>query len=248
MDYIENPIDISIVLPRYHENYLVIEKTIQRIKNIQQVLNVKIIIVNDSDRNSFYDRDIVKIKQNYPDVIVISNCGNYGKGYSIRRGVDLAKGKYIFYTDIDFPVKENDFFNAYKKIKTDATDLVIGERFSNNKSKANRYRKITSRFFLKIVNVLLRCKVSDSQCPFKMLKADLAKEIFSKQKIKGYAFDAEIIYLAKRLSKDLCQLPVNWDDTRENWGLIKTLSNYSVMIYAVFSIKVYWFINNPEVI
>ncbi|MEX0445799.1 glycosyltransferase [Xenorhabdus sp. SGI246] len=248
MDSVGDSVEISIVLPRYHENYLIIEKTIHRIKRIQEVLNVQIIIVNDSDKNNFHDSDIAKIKQNYRDVMVISNGGNYGKGYSIRRGVDLAKGKYIFYTDIDFPIKESDFFNAYNQIKSNNIDLVIGERFSNNKSKANFYRKITSKIFLKTVNLLLNCKISDSQCPFKMIQSDLAKEIFSKQRIKGYAFDAEIIYLSKRLSKNLHQLSVVWEDTRENWGLIKTLLNYSVMIYAVFSIKVYWHINDPKIV
>ncbi|MBD2810578.1 glycosyltransferase [Xenorhabdus sp. Vera] len=246
--YAENNIDVSIILPRYHECYSVIEKTIQRIRQIQNVLKVQIIIVNDSNKNSFHDSDILKIKKQYPDILVISNCGNYGKGYSIRRGVDLAKGKYVFYTDIDFPVRENDFFNAYRKIEKSNIDLVIGERFSKNKSKANIYRKITSKCFLKIVNLLLRCKVSDSQCPFKMMKSELAKEIFSKQKIKGYAFDAEVIYLTKRLTKTLHQLPVIWEDTRENWNLMKTLRNYGVMIFEVFSIKIYWIINDPKII
>ncbi|PHM55806.1 glycosyltransferase [Xenorhabdus sp. KK7.4] len=244
----DDAIDVSIILPRYNENYSVIEKTIQRIRNIQEKLKVQIIIVNDSDKNNFHDQDVVKIKKNYPDVLVISNCGNYGKGYSIRRGVDLAKGKYIFYTDIDFPIKESDFFIAYRRIEVSNVDLVIGERFSKNKSKANSYRKITSKIFLKIVNLLLNCKVSDSQCPFKMLKSDVAKEVFSKQKINGYAFDAEIIYLTNRLSKKLDQFPVAWEDTRENWSLARTLINYSIMIFGIFSIKIYWVINDPEII
>ncbi|WP_319927392.1 glycosyltransferase [Xenorhabdus littoralis] len=247
MNHVENNIDVSIVLPRYNENFLIIEKTIQRIRKIQEILNVQVIIVNDSNRNNFHDVDILKIKKQYSDVMVISNCGNYGKGYSIRRGVDLANGKYIFYTDIDFPIKESDFFRAYQQIKSSNIDLVIGERFSKNKSRANVYRKITSKFFLKVVNLLLRCEVSDSQCPFKMISSELAKEVFSKQKIKGYAFDAEIIYLTNRLSKKLYQLPVFWEDTRENWSFTKTLINYSVMILWVFSIKIYWVINDPKV-
>ncbi|WP_340615525.1 glycosyltransferase [Xenorhabdus entomophaga] len=248
MHHVENNIDISIVLPRYNENFFIIDKTIQRIRKIQEILNVQVIIVNDSNKNNFHDHDIVKIKKQYPDVVVISNCGNYGKGYSIRRGVDLAMGKYIFYTDIDFPIKENDFLNAYQNIETYNIDLVIGERFSKNKSRANLYRKITSKFFLKMVNSLLKCEVSDSQCPFKMIRSDLAKELFSKQKIKGYAFDAEIIYLANRLSKKLYQIPVSWEDTRENWSLVKTLTNYSIMILSVFSIKIYWIVNDPKVL
>ncbi|MBC8944290.1 MULTISPECIES: glycosyltransferase [Xenorhabdus] len=119
--------------------YIIIESAVSR----QQVRETI------SDKNNFHDSDIAKIKQNYCDVMVISNCGNYGKGYSIRRGVDLANGKYICYTNIDFPIKESDFFNAYNQIKYNNIDLVIGERFLNNKSKANFYRKITSKIFLK---------------------------------------------------------------------------------------------------
>lgn len=101
---------------------------------------------------------------------------------------------------------------------------------------------------MKIVNLLLNCKVSDSQCPFKMLRSDVAKEVFSKQKIKGYAFDAEIIYLTNRLSKKLYQFPVIWEDTRENWSFMRTFINYSIMILGIFSIKIYWIINDPKII
>ncbi|NHB97361.1 glycosyltransferase [Photorhabdus stackebrandtii] len=244
--YIDEVIDVSIILPRYNENYFIIDRTIKRIRKIQEKLMVQIIIVNDSDKNGYHDEEIKRIKKDYPDVLVISNGGNYGKGYSIRRGVDLARGIYVFYTDIDFPISEDDFFATYQKIQTSNIDFIIGERYSKNRARANSYRIISGKFFLKIYNFLFNSKISDSQCPFKMLKSDLAKEIFSKQKIKGYAFDAEVIYIANRLSKSLYQFPVIWEDTRENWNLVKTFMNYSVMFFDLLSIRIYWFFNSSK--
>jgi glycosyltransferase involved in cell wall biosynthesis len=233
-------IETSIVLPRYKESFDIIDRTIEKIRRIQRHHSLQIIVVNDSESNSFYDEDIRKLRHAHPDVIVISNAENRGKGYSVRRGVDLASGKYIVYSDIDFPVSEEDFYAAHRHIKDGNFDMVIGNRNARGRVKANYYRAVTSKLFRGLVNVLFDKDIADTQCPFKILTADTAKELFSKQFVNGYAFDAEVIYLSRLLSKSLFQLPVNWEDTRENWSLLKTISNYSVMVSDLIRVKVYW--------
>lgn len=120
--------ETSIVLPRYKESFEIIDRTISKLRRIQQRHSLQVIVVNDSDANSFYDEDIRKLRQAHPDVIVISNAGNYGKGYSVRRGIDLASGKYIVYSDIDFPISEEDFYAAHRHIKDGNFDIVAGSR------------------------------------------------------------------------------------------------------------------------
>jgi glycosyltransferase involved in cell wall biosynthesis len=232
-------IETSIVLPRCQESFEIIDRTIEKIRRIQRHHMLQIIIVNDSKSNNYYDEDIKRLRCAHPDVIVISNLGNHGKGYSIRRGVDLACGKYIVYSDIDFPISEDDFYAAHRHIKDGNFDIVIGNR-ATNRVKANQYRAVTSKIFRRLVNVLLCKDIADTQCPFKVMTAETAKELFSKQFVNGYAFDAEIIYLSRLLSKTLCQVPVSWEDTRENWSLLKTISNYSVMVSDLLRVKVYW--------
>jgi len=233
-------IETSIVLPRHKESFEIIDKTIRRIRQIQQHHSLQIIVVNDSKRDNFLDEDIRELRHAHPDVIVISNAGNHGKGYSIRRGVELASGKYIVYSDIDFPVSDEDFFAALRHIKEGKFDIIIGNRCAYGRVKANRYRAVTSKMFRRFVNVLLDREVIDTQCPFKILTASTAKELFSKQFVNGYAFDAEIIYLSRLLSKSIFQYPVNWEDTREDWNLLKTISNYAIMISDLIRVKVYW--------
>jgi len=233
-------IETSIVLPRYKEGFPIIDKTIKRIRRIQQHHSLQIIVVNDSKRENFVDEDIKQLQLAHPDVIVISNAGNHGKGYSVRRGVEVASGRYIAYSDIDFPISDEDFFAAHRHIKDGNFDLVIGNRCVYGRVKANYYRAATSKIFRRFVNVLLDRDVIDAQCPFKILTSSTAKELFSKQFVNGYAFDAEIVYLSRLLSKSLFQYPVNWEDTREDWTLIKTISNYAVMISDLIRVKVYW--------
>lgn len=233
-------VETSIVLPRYRESFAVIDKTIHRIRRIQQQHSLQIIVVNDSKKANFDDEDITQLRLAHPDVTIISNAGNHGKGYSIRRGVEVATGKYIMYSDIDFPISEHDFFAAHRHIKDGNFDLVIGNRTVYGRVKANHYRAVTSKMFRRVVNVLLDREVVDTQCPFKVLTASTAKELFSKQFVNGYAFDAEIVYLSRLFSKSVFQYPVRWEDTRDNWNLLKTVSNYAVMISDLIRVKVYW--------
>ncbi len=239
-DHVRREIETSIILPRHKESFAVIDKTITRIRRIQQQHSLQIIVVNDSKRDNFFDEDIKQLRLAHPDVVVISNAGNHGKGYSVRRGVEVASGKYIVYSDIDFPISDEDFFAAHRHIKDGNFDLVIGNRCMYGRVQANYYRAVTSKMFRRFVNVLLDREVIDSQCPFKVLTSSTAKELFSKQFVNGYAFDAEIVYLSRLLSKSLFQYPVSWEDTRENWTLLKTLSNYAVMISDLIRVKVYW--------
>ncbi len=233
-------VEISIVLPRHRESFEIIDKTIRRIRQIQQQHSLQIIVVNDSKTDNFLDEDIRRVRIAHPDVTIISNAGNHGKGYSVRRGVEFASGKYIVYSDIDFPISDDDFVAAHHHLKKGNFDIVIGNRSMHGRVKANYYRSVTSKMFRRFVNVLLDRSVLDTQCPFKVLTASTAKELFSKQFVNGYAFDAEIVYLSRLLSKSLFQYPVDWEDTREDWNLLKTVSNYAVMISDLIRVKVYW--------
>ncbi|WP_321785696.1 glycosyltransferase [Paraburkholderia sp. J94] len=232
--------DISIILPRYNESSAVMLSTIRKINEIRRHCDVQLIIVNDCSVNDYYDIQMREIRGMDEGVTLISNGGNFGKGYSVRRGVDLASGNFIFYSDIDFPVGVDDFLVAYKRMRDNAVDMIIGERYSLNSIRANSYRSVGSRVFLKLYNKLFDSSILDTQCPFKIFKCEVAKEIFANQRLNGYAFDAEILYLAKIFRRKIGQISINWQDTRENWRFIKTSVNYGKMIFDLLFVRMYW--------
>jgi dolichyl-phosphate beta-glucosyltransferase len=233
-------IDVSIILPRFLESFEIVEATLRKIPEIRKHLSIELIVVNDATGNHYHDKVVRRIRESFQDVMLISNGRNFGKGFSVRRGVDVARGKYIFYSDIDFPVSCSDFFEAHKILANDEADLVIGERYSLNPIRANSYRAYTSRMFVRLFNALFDPRIVDTQCPFKMFKAEVAKEIFASQRLNGYAFDAEVLYLAKLLDRQIAQLAISWQDTRANWRLFVTMRNYSRMVLDLLSVKFRW--------
>jgi dolichyl-phosphate beta-glucosyltransferase len=76
--------------------------------------------------------------------------------------------------------------------------------------KTSFLRRFIGRTFAFLVNLLAFDGIADTQCGFKMFRREAAREIFSRQKIVGFAFDVEILYLARRLSLSISEIPVNW--------------------------------------
>ena len=109
-------------------------------------------------------------------------------------------------------------------------DIVIGSR--EHKDSIVK-KKLTSRVILgNLGNILLRMllikKIKDTQCGFKLFKGDIARELFSLSRIKGFGFDFEIIFLAQKKKYRIMEMPVNWTycaGTKVTWqSHFKTLS------------------------
>jgi hypothetical protein len=93
-------------------------------------------------------------------------------------------------------------------------DVAIGSRVVQHPGevevKTKLHRRIIGRTFAFLVNVLAIEGIADTQCGFKMFRCDAAAGIFSRQKIAGFAFDVEILFLARRLALSILEIPVNW--------------------------------------
>ncbi len=150
---------------------------------------------------------------------VIGSPERKGKGYGVRQAVFLAQGDVIGFTDADnkSPITELDkvlpcFQEGY--------DLVIGSRAlktSQVTRKQPLYRQIGSMgfgFFLKRVTGIKG--IPDTQCGFKFFRREVALDLFKRQRIDGYMFDAEILYLAQKSNYRLMQVGILWKDDRDS--------------------------------
>jgi len=93
-------------------------------------------------------------------------------------------------------------------------DVALGSRVQQHPGevtvKTSLHRKIIGRVFAGAVNVFAISGIADTQCGFKMFRREAAREIFSRQRITGFAFDVEILYLAKKLGYPMIEVPVSW--------------------------------------
>ena len=136
---------------------------------------------------------------------------NQGKGYALKQGVAAAAGPLILITDVDFstPIIE------LPKLLCVKADIVIGSRKTAG-AKITRHqprlREFLGKQFTNLTNFWLGTKVSDVTCGFKLFKAPIAKKLFALSKIKRWGYDAEIIYLAKKLNYQITEVPVTWQN------------------------------------
>lgn len=229
--------ELSIILPRLHEPRDIIKSSLRRISNISERISMEIIIVNDGGEPS----DLAGFEDSYPNLRIIHNRRCQGKGYSIRRGVNKARGRYIFYSDIDLPIGLTDLVDSLPSAPaTIQPAMIIGQRIRSAASDpvtSNLARRMTSAWFRKIFQFVIHSNVSDSQCPFKLFERSVALRLFGLSSVNGYAFDAELIFLAHQLGIELAQKKITWTDTRAPWTLAKSLKTFLHMTRELLLIR-----------
>lgn len=212
---------LSIVIPAYNE-----EKRIAL--NLKKILNFmrtkdysyEIVVVDDGSKDNTIN-EVSKIKSKYVKVLTYS-C-NKGKGYAVKYGMMKAKGNYVLFSDSDLSTSINQLDNLMNYITE--YPVVIASR-NLKKSiipvKQPWYRIIAGKAFPILVRIIMCLNVKDTQCGFKLFRKDVVNSIFSKQVIDRWAFDVEIIYIAKKLGLRIKEVPVIWvNDPNSKVNLVK---------------------------
>jgi len=215
--YIEKIKMISVIIPAFNEEKRLpdtIDEIINYFKHLK--LTFEIIIIDDGSTDS--TKDIILKKYNFKNINYLRNKINKGKGFSIKKGVLNAKGDLILFTDADLstPIFE---FEKLKEYLNKGYDIAIASRalkFSKIEKHQNILRETMGKIFNLIVRLILLKEYHDTQCGFKLFKSTVAKEIFPKTTIDGFAFDVEILILAKILKFKVIETPVIWSNSPES--------------------------------
>lgn len=201
---------LSLILPAYNEEKRLpecMEKAAGFIASHKEPIEV--ILVENGSSDFTYEMGM-KYAEQYPWLRVFHEK-KAGKGSAVRRGMLEARGRYRMFADVDFsmPIEEVDHF--IPPALSDY-DVAIGSREVKG---AVRYdepaiRHFTGRVFNLIVRILAVPGIHDTQCGFKCFSAEAAEKLFSLQKIDGWAFDAEVLFLAQHLGYKIIEVPVQW--------------------------------------
>src|SRR5579872_3571576 len=210
----KNTPKLSVIVPCYNEEKRFKLGFIHYYSYLKkQKYDWELILVNDGSKDKTLSLMKAETK-NKKNIRILSHNKNKGKGYAIIEGVKAAKGKYILFTDLDHSVPIgtiNSFFKYFDK----GYKVVIGSRrIKGAKILVHQppLRETLGRGFTFLVNVLIQWGIKDSTCGFKAFENSTAQEIFPKITVFGWAFDAEIIYIAKKLKIRIFQAPVTWSD------------------------------------
>ncbi len=225
---------LSVVVPAYNEEAR-LDFSLKQICSFlrKQPYASEVIFVDDGST----DRTVALAKRElagFPHTI-LKNETNRGKGSAVRKGMLAAKGKFVLFTDADLSTPIEEAASFLRSLQGDY-DVVIGSR-ALDESKVEVHQAFLREFMGKIFNRLARLltfhKIRDSQCGFKGFRREAARELFSAQKMDGFSFDVEIVYLAQRKGLRILEAPVTWrnspqsrvrllgDPVRMFWDLVR---------------------------
>jgi dolichyl-phosphate beta-glucosyltransferase len=205
--------EISIIIPAFNEERR-LPKTLDRIHAYLSArgLRGEIIVVDDgsSDGTPALVENAQRI---YPELRLIANGQNRGKGFSVRHGMLEARGEFALFTDADLsaPIEEADRLLA--AIRERGYDGAIGSRALDRKLievHQSPVREFAGIVFNRIVRMLTSTDFADTQCGFKAFRMSRARPIFERQRVEGFGFDPEILFLAQRYGLRIAEVPVRW--------------------------------------
>jgi glycosyltransferase involved in cell wall biosynthesis len=214
----------SIVIPAFNESARIpatLKSVVACIRANQWPAEV--IVVNDGSTDSTAQlvRDFA---QSAPEVRLIENPGNRGKGYSVRSGILQALGEVVMFTDSDLsaPIEEAD--RLFAAIAGGA-DIAIGSRWLESGRQTHRqplYRQIFGRCFNAVCRMVMQLPFADTQCGFKAFTRAAAQTVFQLQTIERWGFDPEILFIAIKRGFRVVEVPVSWaHDARTRMSYLK---------------------------
>ena len=202
----------SIVIPAYNESGR-LGNTLDQVIAFarQQHWRAEVVVVNDgsSDNTAALVRRYVR---SHPQVRLVENPGNRGKGFSVRNGMLNASGDIILFTDADLSSPITEAPKLLSAIEAGA-DVAIGSRWLEPSLQTRRQsllRQVLGRVYNLLMRLILGLDFKDTQCGFKAFTRNAARKIFPAQQIERWGFDPEVLFLAKNAGLRVKEVPVRW--------------------------------------
>lgn len=224
-------IHLTILVPSYNESTIISES----LKEIDNFLKSKkysseIVVVDDGSKdNSKLIINNLKLKGEIKNLKLVEYNENRGKGGALKEGILHCKGKYIIFTDVDLSVPIESVNEFLDELEKGESDVVIGTRkIKSAKVLVHQpwLRENLGKGFTFITRILTGVVVSDFTCGFKGFTKESAKKIFGKSLLSRWAYDAEILYLAKKFGYKIKELPVTWTNRKDTrvklWNAVVT--------------------------
>jgi dolichyl-phosphate beta-glucosyltransferase len=206
---VEKGVYLSVVVPAYNE-----ERNIVRTANaLNRYLRAKgvayeIIIVDDGSQDATA-REVLSLLDSGIPLTLLRNDRNRGKGFTVRRGMLAAEGEYLFFMDADlsYPVEDLDLL---LDALDSGYDLCIGSRElpgSRMEARPPLYRHLAGRAYSLLVQLFVVRGIADTQCGFKGFRRRAARDLFSRLTLDDFAFDVELLFLARKLGYSIQIIP-----------------------------------------
>ena len=202
----------TIVIPAFNESGRILA-TLESVVGCIRTRgwNAEVLVVNDGSSDDTAEI-VARFQASAPEVELLENPGNRGKGYSVRAGMLQSQSEIVLFTDADLsaPIEEADRLLA---AIAGGADIAIGSRWLETSRQTHRqplYRQFFGRCFNAVTRFVMGLPFADTQCGFKAFTREAAHTVFQLQTIERWGFDPEILFIALKRGYRIQEVPVSW--------------------------------------
>jgi len=229
---------LSVVVPAYNEA----ERLPATIEDAYSWLlenfadGFELIVVDDGSHDATVEKTMA-MQEERPHLKLVRQLKNHGKGAAVRRGMQAARGEIRLFMDADHSTHIRETVKVLQAVE-DGAEVVIASRQhpeSDISVSQSWLRENMGKGFNFLMRSLVGLKMEDTQCGFKAFTANAADAIFPIQKLDGFSFDVELLYLASRLGFNTVEIPVEW--INEPNSRVRMLADPALMFADIMRIR-----------
>jgi dolichyl-phosphate beta-glucosyltransferase len=202
----------SIVIPAYNEGGRIpatLRSVVDTIRS--HGWDAEVVVVNDGSLDN--TAEVVReFARTAPEIRLLENPSNRGKGYTVRHGILHALGDVVMFSDADLSSPMEEAEGLFAAIAGGA-DIAIGSRWLATSRQTHRqplYRQFFGRCFNLLTRMVMNLPFADTQCGFKAFTRGAAQTVFQLQTIERWGFDPEILFIALKRGYEIREVPVSW--------------------------------------
>ena len=227
------PIAISIIVPAYNERLRLpaFLTTVRQYSDTAFGDEYEVIVVDDGSEDG--TTELLEIESaRWPQLVMLRHMENLGKGAAVRTGMLCARGVLCLFADADGATPIAEAAQLRRAISAGA-EVAIGSRLAGATVDRQRtmWRSFAGRLFSCLTRTILPLRVADTQCGFKLFRRDVARRLFADLQERGFAFDLELLAMARLHGYRVTEIPVAWREVpgsklrviRDSWRMFRSL-------------------------
>lgn len=235
------PVALSVIIPAYNEENR-LGATLRKIITYLEERDTRfeLLVVDDgsSDGTVRTAHSAVRDQGKEEYLRILENGTNRGKGYSVRRGMLAARGRHALLTDADLSTPIEEITKLERAFTHQGHRIAFGSRGlkdSQTRERQSRFRETAGKIFNLAMRLVTGLPYRDTQCGFKLFAMESCRDLFRKQRLQSYAFDVEILYLARKAELTAREVGVIWRHRSDS--KIRLLSDGFGLFQGLISIR-----------
>lgn len=230
----DRPLRLTVILPAYNEEDRIAASVEAVRRTLAPVIgddDLEILVVDDGSV------DDTPAAAERAGARVVRQPANRGKGAAVRRGVLEARGRSVVFTDADLAYRPELLLTVLDEIEQ-GWDMVVGSRRhqqTNVLVRARRLRELGGRMVNRLTHLVLLGHFRDTQCGLKGFQADIARIVFERTRIDGFAFDVELFLIAEQDQLSLREIPVAVENRAGS--SVRVVADFAALMVDLFRIR-----------